>query len=285
MGRASDCRTSAVRPHLSLLVTSAAATDHALAAPLQQVSRRCVVVADRGRWPGHEYGFWTCCPGLAEHLRLLHVLLPHFRDGRGNPLRARSPTDCQHCRPHDDRAGRVADARRRPTLGSAVGLDRPRHGGRAGTARRSHGPLLLTSASLGQPRRTGADLLHAGREPRGLHVSWLAEPIRPRCGHDTRYCQRLCPASVGHPHADCDLPTNLGGRHDASYRGRAGDPRLPARVWAGHPTHMGSRHRRPLRASSRRHHCCRAGGLRSVRTSWRASGPEGNWSGPLCSCC
>ena len=76
------------------------------------------------------------------------------------------------------RAGGLAVASRRPAVGAPDRLDRAGRGHHAGNARRVDRALLPPAADLDQPRRVGADLLHAGRELGHLHLTRLAGTLR-----------------------------------------------------------------------------------------------------------
>ena len=68
---------------------------------------------------GDEHRLGPGGAGLAEHLRLVHVLVPAREDGRRHPLRARPPADREHGRIPDDHSGGLDVAGRPARLGAA----------------------------------------------------------------------------------------------------------------------------------------------------------------------
>ncbi len=58
----------------------------ALVTSLHKTSRRSVTLADYSRWTRYEYRLWIVRSGLAQFIRLLHVLFPSIKNGGGNLL-------------------------------------------------------------------------------------------------------------------------------------------------------------------------------------------------------
>ena len=58
----------------------------ALVTSLHEISRHSVTPADYSGWSRYEYRLWIVRSGLAQYIRLLHVLFPSIKNGGGNLL-------------------------------------------------------------------------------------------------------------------------------------------------------------------------------------------------------
>ena len=58
----------------------------ALVTSLHETSSRGVTPTDYSGWTRYEYRLWIVRSGLAQYIRLLHVLFPSIKNGGGNLL-------------------------------------------------------------------------------------------------------------------------------------------------------------------------------------------------------
>ena len=139
----------------------------------------CSTVAPDRRWRyGDQHGFGPCGARLAEHVRLVHVLVSVRPDGRRHLLRARPPADREHRRLSHDHPCGVDLAGRSTAVDAEAWCRGAGRGHPPGPARWIDRPAASAGASVDRPCWPGAAFLLRNDCHRRLHFSGLAEVHR-----------------------------------------------------------------------------------------------------------